>query len=287
MSDTNRLLGYPADARLLIINADDFGMCHSVNEAITGALQKGIVRSTTLMTPCPWALKAMRFLTDHPEIPFGVHLTVISEWPDYRWGPLTPGVKVPTLIDEAGHFYNFQQMPQFLAQVSHDQLEMEFRAQIEFVLAAGLKPTHLDWHCLRIMGREEMQGRDEISGIMLRLAKEYGVALRVGGRSWIEEVQSQGYPSNDHDFLDSYLLDPATKAEQYVELLRQLPVGLNEWAVHPGLDTPELLAIDPGDKRIRQSDYDFLTSQQARDVIEEEGIILLDYRALQDVWREV
>ncbi|MCA9975036.1 MAG: ChbG/HpnK family deacetylase, partial [Anaerolineales bacterium] len=85
---TNRLLGFPDDARLLIINADDFGMCHAVNEAIIGTLKEGIVRSTTLMVPCPWALHAMHFLADHPEIPFGVHLTVISDWVDYRWGPV-------------------------------------------------------------------------------------------------------------------------------------------------------------------------------------------------------
>ena len=87
-SQTNRLLGYPADARLLIVNADDFGMCHAVNTAVINALPAGILRSTTLMVPCPWALQAMHFLADHPEIPFGVHLTVISEWVDYRWGPI-------------------------------------------------------------------------------------------------------------------------------------------------------------------------------------------------------
>jgi hypothetical protein len=76
---TNHLLGYPADARLLIINADDFGMCHAVNETIFRAFEKGVLCSTTLMAPCPWALHAMRFLADHPEIPFGVHLTGISE----------------------------------------------------------------------------------------------------------------------------------------------------------------------------------------------------------------
>ncbi len=75
-SQTNRLLGYPPDARLLIINADDFGMCHAINEAIIRALEKGVLRSTTLMVPCPWALHAMHFLADHPEVPFGVHLTV-------------------------------------------------------------------------------------------------------------------------------------------------------------------------------------------------------------------
>ena len=88
-SQTNQLLGYSSDARLLIINADDFGMCNSVNEAIIRVLKEGVVRSSSLMIPCPWALHAIHFLSDHPEIPFGVHLTVISDPVDYRWGPLT------------------------------------------------------------------------------------------------------------------------------------------------------------------------------------------------------
>jgi hypothetical protein len=68
--------------------------------------------------------------------------------------------------------------------------------------------------------------------------------------------------------------------------LRQLRAGLSEWAVHPGLDHPELLAIERDSNHIRQTDFDFLVSQQARDVIREEGIILLDYQALQHVWQE-
>jgi len=276
---TNRLLGYPVDARLLIINADDFGMCHAINEAIFRALKKGMLHSTTLMLPCPWALHAMHFLADHPEIPFGVHLTVISDWVDYRWGPVTSREKVPSLIDKAGYFYNFEHMPEFLAQVRLDQLEMEFRAQIEVVLAAGLKPTHLDWHSLRIGGRAD------IFDVMLRLAREYGLALRVAGRAWIEKVQSQGFPTNDYDFLDSYLLDPVDKSARYDQMLRELPTGLSEWAVHPGLDNAELLTIEPDGKHVRQTDFDFLMSQEAKDIVKEEGIILLDYRALQVVWR--
>jgi len=278
MTDTNRLLGYPADGRLLIINADDFGMCHSVNEAIIGGYRNGIIRSTSLMVPCPWSLHAMQFLGMHPELPFGVHLTVVSEWADYRWGPVSPIGEVPNLIDENGYFHNFDQMSQFLGRVSLEQLDMEFRAQIEIVLAAGLRPTHLDWHCLRLKDRED------ISGLMLNLAKEYGLALRVAGQSWIDTLQRQGYPTNDHDFLDSYLLDPHSKNAKFIELLRQLPVGLNEWAVHPGLDSPELFAIESDADHIRQTDFDFLTSKQAEDVIKEEGIILLDYRRLQEIW---
>ena len=277
---TNQLLGYPADARLLIINADDFGMCHAVNEAIIGTLNEGLVRSTSLMVPCPWMSHAAHFLADHPEIPFGVHLTAISDSVDNRWRSVTAREKAPSLVDNAGYFYDFEHMREFLAQVRLDQLEIEFRAQIEIVLAAGLHPTHLDWHSLRISSRAD------IFDVMFRLAREYGLALRVFSRSFIEKLQSHGFPTNDHDVLDSYLLDPAHKAARFAELLHDLPVGLSEWAVHPGLDTPELLALEPGGNHVRQADYDFLTSQQAKAVIRAEGIILLDYRALQAVWQE-
>jgi predicted glycoside hydrolase/deacetylase ChbG (UPF0249 family) len=277
---TNHLLGYPDDARLLIINGDDFGMCHSVNEAVFRALQNGVLRSTTLMVPCPWALHAMHFLADHSEISFGVHLTAISDWVDYRWGPLMSRAKVPSLINNAGYFYDFDHMPEFLAHVNLEELEFEFRAQIEAVLAAGLQPTHLDWHALRL------SGRDHIFAVMLKLARDYGLALRVMGASWIEKVHSQGLPCNDYDFLDSYLIDPMKKSEQYAQMLRELPQGLSEWALHPALDTPELFAIESNENHIRQTDFDFLMSQEAKELIKEEGIILLDYRALQVIWRE-
>ncbi len=280
-SQTNQLLGYPADARLLIINADDFGMCNSVNEAIIRVLMEGVVRSTSLMVTCPWALHALRFLTDHPEIPFGVHLSVISDPLDYRWGPLTAREKVPSLVDRTGYFYNFAAMPAFLNQVKLDQLEVEFRAQIEAVLAAGLKPTHLDWHALRI------GGRTDIFDLLIRLAKEYKLALRVMGRAVIEKLQHQGLPCNDYDFLDSYLLDPVKKPAHYAQLLHALPFGLSEWAVHPGLDNAELLTLEPAGNHERQTDFDFWTSQRAKDIIEEEEITLLDYRALQAVWNTV
>ncbi len=147
-SQTTRLLGYPDDARLLIINADDFGRSHASNEGTFRALKDGVVSSTTLMVPCPWALHAMQLLSDHPEISCGVHLTVVCDVSHYRCGPLTCRDKVPSLVDETGFFYTLERIPAFLAQVKLSELEVEFRAQIEAVLAAGLSPTHLDWHCL-------------------------------------------------------------------------------------------------------------------------------------------
>jgi predicted glycoside hydrolase/deacetylase ChbG (UPF0249 family) len=275
----NRLLGYPDDARLLIINADDFGMCHAVNAAVFRALKQGLLRSTTLMAPCPWAPQAMQFLRDHPEIAFGVHLTAISDWAGYRWRPIIDRDKTPSLLDHAGYFQGFEQRHESLARIDLDELETEFRAQIETVLAAGLHPTHLDWHALRIGGRRD------IFGLLFRLAREYGLALRVMGRSEIESVQSRGLPCNDYDFVDSYALEPIDQPACYHQMLRELPAGLSEWAVHPGLENAELLAIEGDSRHVRQRDFDFLMSQAAQAIVKEEGILLIDYRTLQKVWQ--
>ncbi|MEZ4836104.1 MAG: ChbG/HpnK family deacetylase [Caldilineaceae bacterium] len=147
------------------------------------------------------------------------------------------------------------------------------------LFAAGLRPTHLDWHSLRL------PGNDEISELMFRLARDYQLAYRVRGASWIAEVQRRGLPCNDFDFLDSYMLDPHKKTTHYTNLLHNLPVGLTEWAVHPGLDNVELSAIDPGGSFIRQTDYDFLISEQPKATVEAAGIILVDYGALQVAWQ--
>jgi predicted glycoside hydrolase/deacetylase ChbG (UPF0249 family) len=277
--ETNRLLGYPPDARLLIINADDLGMCHAVNAAIFQTLTTGVVQSTTLMVPCPWALHALHWLQAHPEVAFGVHLTALCDGADYRWGPLTARDRVPSLIDETGTFYRFERMAEFLAQVNLAELAMEFRAQIEAVLAAHLTPIHLDWHSLRIARRPD------ILEVMLGLAKDYGLALRVMGQPVIAKVQAQGLPTNDYDFLDSSMLNTERKSARFAQLLRELPPGLSEWAVHPGLDSAELLAIEPEGNHFRQADFEFLISPEAHDVIRQEGIILLSYAPLQAVWQ--
>ncbi len=167
-----------------------------------------------------------------------------------------------------------------MAQVKLDELEVEFRAQIETVLAANLTPTHLDWHALR------GGGGTAIVELMLRLAHDYSLAMRFTERPWIDKVQRQGLPTNDDDFLDSFGLDPADKAARYAQLLHDLPVGLSEWAVHPGLDDAELRALQPDGARVRQTDLDFTISAEAREIIQREGITLLSYKPLQEAWQD-
>ena len=276
---TTELLGHPDDARLLLINADDFGMYRAINEAVVRASKEGIVRSTSLMVPCPGAAHAIQLLRENPDVRFGVHLSVIRDIEGYLWGPLTPKEEVPTLTDADGHFHVTARMFEMLDRANLDELEIEFRAQIEAVLAANLRPTHLDWHCLH------SGGRADVFDMTLGLAKEYGLALRVASHPFIERVQRRGLPTADYDLLDSFRVGIEDKPARYAEMLRALPAGLSEWAVHPSLGDEESRAIDPDGWRVRRTDFAFLVSPQAREVVRQEGITLIGYEPLQQVWQ--
>ncbi|SEH01976.1 hypothetical protein SAMN05444920_12332 [Nonomuraea solani] len=273
----NELLGYSADARLLIVNADDFGMYRAVNEAIIGSIEEGIAASCSLMTPCPAAGHAIDLLRDRPEIPFGIHLTLVCELPGHPWGPLAPRERVTSLLGSGG-FHPSERIPELLAAARIEEVELEFRAQIAAVTDAGLTPVHLDWHCLADGGRAD------IFDLTVALADEHGLAVR----AWLDPARSKlrarGRPVIDHDFLDSFGLDLDGKAEEYARLLRELPPGLSEWAVHPGLDGEEARAFDPGGWPVRHSDHAFLTSPRARDIVRREGITVIGYRTLREAW---
>jgi len=157
-------------------------------------------------------------------------------------------------------------------------VERELRAQINAVVDVGLAPTHLDWHCLADGGRAD------ILDLALALAKEYGLAARV----WLDygrrKAREQGKPVVDNAFLDSYSISLHDKAATYARMLRDLSPGLNEWAIHPAHGTEQWQMIEPTGWQIRQSDHAFLTSPQAREILDQEGITVIDYRPLQQAW---
>jgi predicted glycoside hydrolase/deacetylase ChbG (UPF0249 family) len=276
---SSELLGFPPDARVLIINLDDFGMYHAINTAVVQSIAEGIASSCSLMVPCPWALHAMHLLRQQPEIPFGIHLTLFCDTTHYRWGPMSAKAKVSSLLDDSGELFTPAQIPELLASARLDEVEIEFRAQINAVIDAGLTPTHLDWHCLAD------GGRDDIFDLTVALAKEYGLAVRVWLQPRRQKMRQQGLPVVDHEFLDSFRLNIDDKPARYAALLRDLPAGLSEWAVHPGLGNEESQAIDPG-WRVRRTDYEFLISPQARELLQQERIVVIDYKAIQQEWSQ-
>ncbi len=274
----NELLGHPAGARLLLLNADDLGMYPGVSEGIAEVIEAGLVRSTSVIVPSPWAVEAKRWAALHPEASLGVHLTLVRDLGGADWSPLAGPTQVPSLVDRDGRFLPLERMDEMLARARIEEVELEFRAQLQAVLGAGLRPTHLDWHCV-ISG-----GRPDVFERTLVIAREHGLAVRVTEQPWIDRLQSLGLPTAEHPLLDSYEVPVDAKPEVYLKMLRELPEGLTQWAMHPGRGDEASRTHDPDGWRIRESDTEFLTSPAAARAIRDEGIVLVSFAELRRAW---
>src|SRR6476661_7936560 len=121
-------LGYQPSDKLLIVNGDDSGMCHAANLGTIECLEKGSMRSATIMVPCPWFPEIAAYAKSHVNSDFGIHLCHTSEWVKYRWGPVAERSKVPGLIDPAG--YLWREVPEVYSHATPEQALIEGRAQI-------------------------------------------------------------------------------------------------------------------------------------------------------------
>lgn len=278
---SSELLGFGADDRVLIVNCDDFGMHESINHAVVDAIENGIASSCSLLVPCPAAAHAMELLLDRPHIPFGVHLALVRDIPGYHWAPVADRSEVASLLDPGtGELYLDTEagLASFLAAATTADVEREMRAQIDAVIDKGLAPTHLDWHCMA------NGGRGDIFDVTMKLAEEYGLALRVSLADDQCEVERPRGPFLDHPVLDTYAVDLDDKPATFERMLVDLPPGLTEWATHPGLGTEDWRTIETTTWRVRQTDHAFLVSQRAQEILDREGIAVSDYRPLQSVW---
>jgi len=274
-------LGYPAGTKMVIIHADDLGETHAVNAAAIKALQSGTVNSASLMVPCPWFPEIADYANSHPDTDFGLHLTLTSERVYYRWGPVAPSDKVPTLVDNNGYFYHDWEQHEH---INPKDVEVELRAQIERALAMGVRPTHLDSHQYRLI----MSGK-ELFDVMVRVAHEYKLPIFVT-RDWFADypyLQQSLDPEDivlDHTVTIGPEVAPEKWAEFYATALRDLKPGVTEFVIHPGFDDEELRAAtrerSTWGSAWRQRDYDFFTSDSFREILAQQKIRLITWREL-------
>jgi len=274
-------LGYSPGTKLIIVHADDLGETHAVNAAAMKALEGGTINSASLMVPCPWFPEMADYAKSHPDADFGLHLTLTSERVYYRWGPVAPADKVPSLLDKDGYFHHDWENN---THVDAKEVEVELRAQIERALAMGVRPTHLDSHQYRLI----MHGK-ELFDVMLRVAHAYKLPVFVT-RDWFAAypyLQASLGPDDivlDHTVTIEPEIPPEKWAEFYVTALKNLKPGVTEFVIHPGYDDEELRAASrersTWGAAWRQRDYDFFTSDQFREVLAQQHIKLITWREL-------
>ena len=274
-------LGYPADAKLLIVHADDLAVAHSVDAASFDALDKNAVTSASIMVPCPWLTEVAAYAKNHPNADLGLHLTLTSEWKIYRWGPVESKDKVPSLLDPAG--YLWPEVAPAVRSIKPEEAEREIRAQIEHAIAAGIHPTHLDTH----MGT--LLATPELFAVFVKIAHEYKLPF-LAPRLLGERGKLLSLLNEKDVLLDSVVMaNPSVRADAwkdfYSDAIKNLKPGLTEMIVHLGHDDAELQAVmvdhpDYG-SAWRQRDYDFVTSAEFKKVLQENNVILVKWKDLQ------
>ena len=274
-------LGYPADAKLLIVHADDLAVAHSVDAASFDALNKNAVTSASIMVPCAWLTEVAAYAKEHPDADLGLHLTLTSEWKVDRWGPVESKDKVATLLDPSGYLW-----PETVPAVQHEkpeEAEREIRAQIERAIAFGIHPTHLDSH----MG--VLFATPELFGVYAKVAREYKLpflaALTPNAPSPMLALLSDKDIVLDAVVIASPAVRPTEWLDFYVNAVKNLKPGLTEMIVHLGHDDAELQAVtvdhpDYG-SAWRQRDYAVMTSPDFQKALQENHIILVKWKDLR------
>ncbi len=274
-------LGYPADSKLLIVHADDLAVAHSVDAASFEALDKNAVTSASVMVPCPWLNEVAAYAKEHPNADLGLHLTLTSEWKIYRWGPVEAKDKVRSLLDPAGYLWS--ETAPAAQNIKAEEAEREIRAQIERAIAAGIHPTHLDSH----MG--VLFATPELFAVFAKVAHDYKLpflAVKVSD----ERRKLLTLLTEKDIVLDSLVMaNPTVRAAEWKEFygnaIKNLKPGLTEMIVHLGHDDAELQAVtlDHPDfgSAWRQRDYEFVTSPEFKKMLNENHVILVQWKDLQ------
>ena len=274
-------LGYPRDAKLLIVHGDDLGMAHSVNAATIKAFETGLVNSGSIMVPCPWLSEIAAFARANPQADLGLHLTLTSEWTSLRWGPVSSLDRVSSLLDKDGYFRLTES--EAAAQADPKQVEMEITAQIERARALGIQPTHLDSH----MGT--LYQNKALFEVFLRVARSQKLPVRVA-KAWFGRADF--LPSTlapDDVYIDRVLdinpsVAPQGWAGFYSDALKKLEPGVTEVVIHLAYDDAEMRAATSNHPdwgaAWRQRDFEFFTSDAFRKILQENQIKLITWREI-------
>lgn len=299
MNPTLKQLGFDDRDRVVILHADDVGMCQATLPALADLLDAGLVSSAATMVPCPWFPAVAALCRQRSDVDLGVHLTLTCEYRSYRWGPISTRDAACGLLDGEG--YSPLGPGELAAQATAEAVQTECRAQLRKAEAAGLDVTHIDTHQVsvlhpRFVGSYAQLALESRLPLMLPRLDQAGwlsvgqamgldldAATAATAADLAEILLAQGLPLLDGACMLP-LNQPARRLDRTRQALASLPAGLTHFVFHPAQDTPELRAIAP-DWPSRVADYEAFTGRELRDWVRSSGIQVIGYRTLRDLLR--
>lgn len=286
-------LGYSDKDTLVIVNIDDVGVHRDETEASFVALSRGVVKSGSVMVPCPNFDRAVTRWKETPEIDLGVHLTLTCEWGmKYPWTPILSRAEVPSLHNREGIMWS--SVKELLEHARRKEIRMEWEAQISRMLEVGMKPSHLDHHM-------DVYYHPELFAEAMELSREYNLPMRVWNRrryrfpllrNNLASLRRMGYvfPDTQMGLYNTGCRNPAGEflKARYYDHLRSLRPGVHNIKIHIARQSEELRSI-MGERpsSVRQVDYDVWSSDETKRLGEELGIRFIGFRPLQELQGKV
>ena len=267
----------------LVVNADDFGFTHDVNQGIIEAHQRGILTATTIMATGDAFDDAVRLARESPTLDIGAHLVLVGGR--------------PLASSRAGWPSS---VPQLLAAIATRRIRIydELAAQVRRILNAGIRLTHLDTH-------KHTHLAPPVLNAVARVCEEFGIrwvrrpfdlpitAAR-GGATWAKHATSGGlrlvrgrfervlatHHCRTTDHFAGFQITGRFRTRELVALLAALPEGSTELMCHPGRLSGELRAARTRLKESREQELAALIAPETRRAIEANGIELVNYTTL-------
>jgi predicted glycoside hydrolase/deacetylase ChbG (UPF0249 family) len=296
-------LGFPKGAKIVILHVDDVGMSFDSNMGAIRATEEGVATSMSVMMPCPWVPGFLRYLKKHPKTDAGLHLTLTSEWQDYRWGPVSGKPAVPGLVDPEGAMWHGVEDVAKHAKAA--EVAKEIRSQLDKARTMGFEPTHLDTHMGTVFataefleeylklgieqhipvmfpgGHNSMISKEE-SGLTREQTTAIGKRLWEAGLPVLDDLHNVSYGFHypkEQDLTDRQLQEISTR--QYIASFQQLQPGVTMVIMHCTLTTEVFKHIsDSGNTR--RGDLLAMLSPELRKYLADNGIILTTWRELKE-----
>jgi len=297
-------LGYPKNAKVVILHVDDVGMSFDSNEGAINAMTKGVATSCSIMMPCPWVPAFAHYMKDHPGLDAGLHLTLTSEWKEYRWGPLAGKSVTPGLTDSEGAMW--RGVEDVVQHASADEVDKEIRAQLDRARSIGIEPTHLDSHMGTLfatpaftdryikLGIEQhipvmmpaghatlIQQQMHFPDAYLQQIRMAGTMLWNAGLPVLDDLHNESYDwkiSDDIKNDDKKL--QAFKTEKYIASLKSLKPGVTMMIMHCTAPS-EIFQHISDSGPVRKADMLAMMDPAFKKALKDEGIILTTWRELK------